>query len=97
MTEALKDINSIQEGLERISVGGYENLVPVMRLRNMALVSEMMCRAALARTESRGAHWRTDYPEENGKEWLRYIEVRNEDNKVKLDTVPVELLYVTPG
>jgi L-aspartate oxidase len=32
------------------------------RLRNLALVGRLVAQAALTRTESRGAHWRSDYP-----------------------------------
>jgi succinate dehydrogenase/fumarate reductase flavoprotein subunit len=33
----------------------------------------MSTRAALTRTESRGAHYRDDFPERNDKEWLKNI------------------------
>ena len=36
--------------------------------------------AALERKESRGAQFRTDYPERNDEEWLKHIDVsRGED------------------
>jgi L-aspartate oxidase len=34
----------------------------VATLRNLAETGRLIARAALERTESRGAHWRDDYP-----------------------------------
>jgi succinate dehydrogenase / fumarate reductase flavoprotein subunit len=31
--------------------------------------------SAIHRTESRGAHFRVDYPERNDEEWLKHIDV----------------------
>ena len=36
-----------------------------LRIRNMATLCYLICKAALVRTESRGGHIREDYPEEN--------------------------------
>jgi len=36
-------------------------------------IEEMATRAALTRTESRGSHYRDDFPERNDKEWLKNI------------------------
>jgi L-aspartate oxidase len=46
-------------------------------LSNMLLTARIMAEAALARKESRGAHWRTDYPK-SSNEWLRHITFRRE-------------------
>ena len=43
-------------------------------------IEEMSTRAALTRTESRGSHYRDDFPERNDKEWLKNIVFsRNEE------------------
>jgi L-aspartate oxidase len=44
-------------------------------LANMLLASRMMAEAALIREESRGAHYRTDYPQPRD-EWRRHITFR---------------------
>ncbi|MBI2863241.1 MAG: FAD-dependent oxidoreductase [Chloroflexi bacterium] len=36
-------------------------------------VEDMVCRSALMRTESRGSHYREDYPRRNDREWLHNI------------------------
>lgn len=45
-------------------------------LQNMLLVARLMILAAIERTESRGVHYRSDYPETD-PEWARHIELVN--------------------
>ncbi len=56
-----------------IRVTSPRELIRSLEYRNLRLVSEMICRAALMRTESRGSHFRTDFPEEDDSRWLRNI------------------------
>lgn len=90
-----------------------EHMVPMMRAEdphmlrlahetaNMALNAEMTIRASLFRTESRGWHYREDFPEQNDEEWLAWNQIRQNGagqmSLTKVDvpqqwrpTVPVE-------
>ena len=42
-------------------------------LQNMLLVCHLIATAALTRTESRGAHYRTDYPNRDDKDWRLHL------------------------
>jgi len=46
--------------------------------QNMLSVSLLMARAALMRTESRGVHFRRDYPETNDRDFVKHIELTRE-------------------
>jgi len=57
--------------------------------RNMILNAEMKLRASLFRTESRGAHYREDYPARNDKEWLAWVIISLDGDKMKLYKKPL--------
>ena len=66
--KGIQDYLRIVESLEEEQKTGEacENPVPLIRqveLRNLLETGEMIAFAALARRESRGSHYRSDYPE----------------------------------
>jgi succinate dehydrogenase/fumarate reductase flavoprotein subunit len=76
LTEALKKISELRSGVVAASVGKISDLVRCLELENMLLLSEVVCQAALLRDESRGSHYRTDFPEEENDRWLKNIVVK---------------------
>lgn len=52
-------------------------------LQNLLHVSETMITAALMRTESRGVHFRMDYPETNDVDWKAHIVFQSDDISVQ--------------
>jgi fumarate reductase (CoM/CoB) subunit A len=46
-----------------------EELESALSVRNLVLLGRMLATAALARTESRGAHFRLDYPQTDDNNW----------------------------
>jgi len=51
---------------------------------------------ALARTESRGSHSRTDYPERNDADWLRHTLAHYRPEGPRLASKPVSLGMFEP-
>jgi succinate dehydrogenase/fumarate reductase flavoprotein subunit len=50
--------------------------VQVFELRFAVRAAELIVSAALQRTESRGAHYRKDHPEQNDSRWQAHLQVR---------------------
>lgn len=71
---AIKEISQIKNNFENIKV--TKNLLDYVKLRNTIFVAEVISIAALERKESRGAHYRSDYPKENN-EWKKAILINN--------------------
>jgi succinate dehydrogenase/fumarate reductase flavoprotein subunit len=44
-----------------------------LELKNMVTVAHLVTKAAYTRTESRGTHYRQDYPATDNKNWLKHI------------------------
>ena len=87
MKEALKKIKELSSCIPDLYIKDRTALVKSLELRNMFLVSEMVCRAALKRTESRGAHYREEYPAEDNDNWLKNIVIRKEGSQMKLEAM----------
>ncbi len=87
LTHALKDIQRLKSTPLEIgnhnTTFAYEQL-EALQVRNMLIVSEIIIKAALFREESRGAHFREDFPETNPS-WRKNIII----SKEKIHTVPV--------
>jgi len=68
-----------------------------MNLRNLILVSKTVVEAALARENSRGAHYREDYPEEGDLETSFFTAVHMKDEQLIIEKCPVTFSMVRPG
>lgn len=84
---ALKEIKNIRKDAERIEVRGSQvynhDWIQYIDVMAMIPVCEMIVNSALMRKESRGAHYRSDYPEKN-ESWLKNIIVRKDGEHLKL-------------
>lgn len=65
---------------------------------NQITVARMIVESALIREESRGAHYRQDFPEQDDEQWLCYIVLGQgtDDSPEFIETVPVSLSRLQP-
>ncbi len=61
----------------------------VFETRNMVLNAEMRLRSSLFRTESRGCHYREDYPQRDDPNWLAWILLKEQDGKMTTIKKPI--------
>jgi L-aspartate oxidase len=69
LSSALRELNRRNDNvrdMENITIEDFE-------LQNMLLLSKLVTEAALEREESRGAHYRADFPQPDDKGWKRHI------------------------
>ena len=69
MQRALEGLEKLRERARRVSVSGHREYNPgwhaALDLPNLLLVSEAVTRSAIERRESRGGHFRDDYPDKD--------------------------------
>jgi fumarate reductase flavoprotein subunit len=68
-----------------------------LNLRSLISVSRVIAAAAIAREDSRGAHFREDHPETGDLEQSSYTVARWHDDAVSIDREPVNFTRVRPG
>ena len=95
LEEALRQIHELKEDYNKVTVedsGKKFNteLKTALELKNMLDYSEVIVEAALAREESRGSHFRTDFSERNDADWLAHSFIyRSSTGELKRDYRPV--------
>jgi succinate dehydrogenase flavoprotein subunit len=73
-------------------------LISALELSCMLDVAETMTQCAMKRTESRGAHQRTDYPDRNDEKFLTHSLVyRDADGRPRVEYAPVTITRWPPA
>jgi succinate dehydrogenase / fumarate reductase flavoprotein subunit len=96
LQRALAEIAGLRDRAQRVAVGGDLVFNPGWHacrdLEVMLTVSEAIVRSALQRRESRGAHWRLDFPEQSEEEGGRRYIVCRRGKEMVVDTLAREEL-----
>ena len=89
LTEAVEAVDAVLEEMELQKARNPRDLCKILESRNAALTGRAIAVSALKRTESRGSHWRDDYPDEV-EDWLQHIYVQMSGGSPKIRrTVPI--------
>tara|TARA_B100000809_G_scaffold209379_1_gene212316 strand:- start:806 stop:2614 length:1809 start_codon:yes stop_codon:yes gene_type:complete len=93
LSEALEDLVALRQRTATVSVKGNIQFNPgwhlALDLTNMLDISEAVTRAALAREESRGAHTREDFPNEEDDWGGLNLVVSQDDSEIQLRKEPL--------
>jgi succinate dehydrogenase / fumarate reductase flavoprotein subunit len=94
MQRALDGLGKLRERAARVGAGGHREYNPgwhaALDLNNLLTVSEAITRSALERRESRGGHFREDYPDKDPSFATFNIIVRRErDGSMSISRAPI--------
>jgi succinate dehydrogenase / fumarate reductase flavoprotein subunit len=101
LQEALTEIRNLKKRYASLAMANktrsfnYE-LEEALELENMLKTAETMVFSALQRKESRGAHYRQDFPERNDEEWLKHTLVYATPDSLTLSYKPVSVTRFPP-
>ena len=89
LASALEAIDGFEADFGRLGVSSPQDMRALYSARNMLSTARMMAMCARERKESRGVHYREDYPELNDAEWFgkNIILSRASDGRMKADIV----------
>ncbi len=94
LLEGLKRIRAIKARFDRVRVVDQSkvynvNLTDALEVGHMLELAETIVVGAYARTESRGAHARTDYPKRDDARWMRHTLAQKTPQGPSLSYAPV--------
>ncbi|MFZ9251441.1 MAG: L-aspartate oxidase [Hylemonella sp.] len=102
LQRALNTLDELDAQLSRTGVSDDDRAFNLswhdwLNLRNLISVSRVIATSALAREDSRGAHYREDYPQTGDLPSSTYIVVTLQDDALVMRREPVRFTRVNPG
>jgi succinate dehydrogenase / fumarate reductase flavoprotein subunit len=98
---AIATVRGLLERYETVSVDNTgrrfnTDLLEALELESLLHLGEAILVSALAREESRGAHFREDYPERDDQNWLKHTLVVKTATAPRLFSKPVTITRFKP-
>jgi len=97
LTKMQEILGELRERHDRVAItdkGAIYNtdLMEVVELGFLLDCADALVAGALVRTESRGAHFRDDYPSRDDDNWLKHtLAYRQDDGSIRMDYKPVKM------
>jgi succinate dehydrogenase/fumarate reductase flavoprotein subunit len=100
LTEAIREIDAIESEIARLQVPRFVRFnLEWMRAIEFPFIVEaarIAASSALEREESRGCHYRSDFPQEDSSRWLCHTVARLDKGKIEVGSIPVVLNHLRP-
>jgi succinate dehydrogenase/fumarate reductase flavoprotein subunit len=96
LTNALRKVKELQERYKSARIMDKSerfntDLLEAIETDHLLTFSEVIVASGMARTESRGAHYRTDYPKRDDENWLKHTMTHKEEDEPKLSYKSVNI------
>jgi succinate dehydrogenase / fumarate reductase flavoprotein subunit len=94
-------IRALQERAKKMNLSdrtrwSNQTLNFARELENMIILARVVTMGALARNESRGAHYKPDYPDRDDANWLKTTRAKWVNNDIQLRYEPVDISLIVP-
>ncbi len=94
-------IRALQERYKKINLSdrskwSNQTLNFARELENMIVLARVLTLGALARNESRGAHYKPDFPDRDDANWLKTTRAKWVNNDIQLTYEPVDISLIKP-
>lgn len=87
---ALDELNELEKSMvPRASAKDLHEVVRIREVKNILLTAQLFLQASLLRQESRGIHFREDFPQANDKDWRKWLIFKEEQGQPAFHTEPV--------
>ncbi len=101
MQTGLKQLQKLQEQYQQIYLDDQGKLwnteiLEALELRSLTIVGQVILTSALNRQESRGAHFREDYPQRDDRKFLQHSFASYSSDGIKLEYKPVAVTMFEP-
>ena len=101
LDKAHAQICALQERYKKINLSdrtkwSNQTLNFARELENMLVLARVVTLGALARNESRGAHYKPDYPERDDANWLKTTRAKWTNGDIQLSYEAVDTSMITP-
>jgi succinate dehydrogenase / fumarate reductase flavoprotein subunit len=96
LTAAMQEIAMVRDDYKEAFISGdclrySQELVNIIEFESMLDLAEVITLGGLNREETRGSHFRTDFPSRNDKDWLKHTAVRLEEGKPRIGYKKVKI------
>ena len=98
LKEAIQKIDTLWDELPGLAADDPHMLAKSLETEAMLLSAKIAYASALERKESRGYHFREDYPETDNENWLKWVLADNAGGEVRISTeaIPIDTYPVKP-
>jgi succinate dehydrogenase / fumarate reductase flavoprotein subunit len=101
LEKAGAQIRALEERAKKVNLSdrtrwSNQTLNFARELENMIILARVVAMGALARNESRGAHYKPDYPDRNDAQWLKTTHAKWVNNDIQLTYEPVDISQIAP-